>query len=125
MTRIALSILVVVSLAACGKKKEDSSKATSAPPPAGGSYLTVGAYCSAFCEKLCGTCGTGTTCAQSCKPRCFYGRAEDMILDGKDPKVGLALTQKELDACTALITKESCMTIASGQVPPACYTIQH
>jgi len=123
MTRIALSIMLVMSLAACGKKKDDS-KATSAPPPAAGSYLTVGTYCTTFCDKLCGTCGAAG-CTDSCKPRCFHGRTEDMVMDGKDPKIALALTQKELDACIATITKDSCPNIMAGQVPPACFTIQH
>ncbi len=118
MTRIVLSIFLVVSAAACSKKASESSS-SSAP-----SNLTVGAYCSGFCSKLCGTCGQGD-CDTTCKNRCYFGRSPDMLLDGSDPKKGLALTQKNLDECTALITKDSCMTIASGQVPPACFTIQH
>ena len=106
------------------------SFACSKPASEGGakqsSYLTVGAYCTAFCTKLCGTCGAGAVdCPDSCNKRCDYGRPTDMLLDGKDPKTGLALTQQNLDACVALITKDSCMSIASGQVPPACFTIQH
>jgi len=122
MTRIVLSISLVVSAAACSKKSD--SGATSSATPATGSNLTVGAYCSGFCTKLCGTCGMGD-CDTSCKRRCYFGRSPDYVLDGKDPKQGLALTQENLDACVALITKDSCMTIASGQVPPACFTIQH
>ncbi len=112
---------------ACSK-----TEAPSAPPPASaptaaapaGSYLKVDAYCSAFCGKLCGTCGD-SGCQDACKPRCYHGRAPDMAMDGKDPKVALALTQKELDACVATITAESCPKIIAGDVPPACFTIQH
>jgi len=120
MTRIVLcSIFLVCSVVACSKKSSESGA-----PSTAGSYLTVGAYCNGFCDKLCGTCGAGN-CADSCRTRCHFGRSPDLVLDGKDPKVALALTQKELDGCTALITKDSCMAIAGGQVPPACFTIQH
>jgi hypothetical protein len=119
MTRIVLTVILVVSAAACTKKQD--SGASSSPSD---SYLTVGAYCTGFCSKLCGTCGQGD-CDTSCKNRCYFGRSPDLVMDGKNPKQALALTQKELDGCTALITKDSCMAIASGQVPPACFTIQH
>jgi len=100
--------------------------ACSKPAPAGteGNYLTVDAYCSSFCGKLCGTCGAAG-CQDTCKPRCMHGRAPGMVMDGKDPKVALALGQKELDACLATISSASCSAIMAGQVPPACYTIQH
>jgi hypothetical protein len=117
MTRIVISVFLVVAAAACSKKDAGSSAPAS-------SNLTVGAYCTGFCSKLCGTCGQGD-CDTSCKNRCYFGRSPDYLLDGKDPKQGLALTQKNLDECTSLITKDSCMAIASGQVPPACFTIQH
>jgi hypothetical protein len=117
MTRIVLAWIVVVSAAACTKNQDSGSSA-------GSSYLTVGAYCTGFCGKLCGTCGQGD-CDTSCKNRCYFGRSPDLVMDGKNPKQALARTQKELDGCTALITKDSCMAIASGQVPPACFTIQH
>lgn len=120
MMRIVLSIFLVVSAAACSKKSDESASSA----PSSGSYLTVGAYCTGFCNKLCGTCGMGD-CDTSCNRRCHFGRSPDLVLDGKDPKQALALTQKNLDECTALITKDSCMSIASGQVPPACFTIQH
>ncbi len=120
MTRVALVLLFVCSSVACSNKPSD----TSAAAPAG-SYLTVGKYCDGFCDKLCATCGMGE-CANTCRQRCHYGRSPDQLLDGKDPKVALALTQSNLDACLAMITsKDSCLSIASGNVPPACYTIQH
>ncbi len=115
-------LLIALVLAACSKGS--GTQASSSGSAAPGSYLTVGAYCSAFCDKLCGTCGAGD-CQDACPKRCHYGRASDKLLDGSDPKTGLALTQKDLDGCLAMITKDSCLTIASGQVPPACYTIQH
>lgn len=114
-------LLIALALVACSKSGGNQPATGSASP---GSYLTVGAYCSAFCSKLCGTCGAGD-CQDACPKRCHFGRAPEKVLDGSDPKTGLALTQKELDGCLALITKDSCMSIASGQVPPACYTIQH
>jgi hypothetical protein len=120
MLRITwIALLAMCSFAACAKKEQ-------APPVANGSgqYLTVGGYCTAFCTKLCGTCGTGD-CSTSCNTRCDYGRSPDLVFDGKDPKVALALTQQNLDACLARITKDSCMSIASGNVPPDCYTIDH
>ncbi len=116
-------LLIALVLAACSKgsgTQASSGSAAAAP----GSYLTVGAYCSAFCDKLCGTCGAGD-CKDACPLRCHYGRQPEKVLDGSDPKTGLALTQKDLDGCLAMITKDSCPAIASGQVPPACYTIQH
>ena len=60
MTRIVLTVILVVSAAACSRKQD--SGASSA---ASDSYLTVGAYCTGFCSKLCGTCGQGRsgTCA--------------------------------------------------------------
>ena len=116
-------LLIALVLVACSKSSGDQASSGSAAT-ASGSYLTVGAYCSAFCDKLCGTCGAGD-CQDACPKRCHYGRAPEKLLDGSDPKTGLALTQKELDGCLATITKDSCMSIASGQVPPACYTIQH
>ncbi len=119
--RIVLSIFLVVSAAACSKKSSESGASSAGPT---GSYLTVGAYCTGFCNKLCGTCGAGD-CDTTCNNRCHFGRSPDLLLDGKDPKQALALTQKNLDECVALITKDSCMSIASGQVPPACFTIQH
>jgi hypothetical protein len=118
MTRIVFSVFLVVCAAACSKKDAGT---TSAPATAN---LTVGTYCTGFCNKLCDTCGVGD-CQTSCNNRCHFGRAPDYVLDGKDPKQGLALTQKNLDECVALITKDSCMSIASGNVPPACFTIQH
>ncbi len=116
-------VLIALALVACSKGSSNQAASGSATAPAG-SYLTVAAYCSAFCGKLCGTCGAGD-CQDACPKRCAYGRAPDKVLDGSDPKTGLALTQKELDACLATITKDSCMAIAGGQVPPACFTIQH
>ena len=100
------------------------SKGPAASQAAPGGYLKVDAYCSAFCGKLCGTCGNGD-CQGACKPRCYHGRAPDLAMDGKDPKVALPLTQKELDGCLATITTQSCPAIISGQVPAACFTIQH
>ncbi len=112
-------VLSLVFSLACSKPSSDAGGKQA-------SYLTVGAYCTAFCTKLCGTCGAGAVdCPGSCNNRCDHGRGTDMVLDGKDPKVALALTQQNLDACLALITKDSCMSIASGNVPPACFTIQH
>ncbi len=119
--RVGVAIVLALLAAACSK---GSSTSSSPAPGSSASYLTVDAYCSSFCGKLCGTCGTAS-CSDSCKPRCAHGRAPSMLLDGKDPKVALALTQKELDACLATITPASCAAIASGQVPPACFTIQH
>ena len=113
-------IIVALSVTACAKKQD----APPAPAGGSGSYLTIGAYCDAFCTKLCGTCGVGD-CPNSCKVRCLYGRDPGRLLDGKDPKTALALTQKELDACLATVTAETCQAIGAGQVPPACYTIQH
>jgi hypothetical protein len=125
MMRIALSTLLVLAcVTGCGKKKAGDADKAGTKPAAGSTFLTVGAYCDAFCAKLCGTCGQGD-CTTSCTNRCHFGRSPDMVLDGKDPKTGLALTQKELDGCLATITSESCISIASGNVPPACYTIQH
>lgn len=113
----SIALLATFSFVACSKKE---------PPVASGSgaYLTVGTYCTAFCTKLCGTCGAGD-CSTSCNTRCDYGRSPDLVFDGKNPKVALALTQQNLDACLARITKDSCMSIASGNVPPDCYTIDH
>ena len=127
MLRTALiALLAVSSLTACSKKDSAPDKASPAANASAPSqpYLTVGVYCSAFCTKLCGTCGVGE-CQTSCNRRCDYGRSPDVVFDGKDPKIALALTQQNLDACLATITKDSCLTIASGNVPPACYTIQH
>jgi hypothetical protein len=113
----AIALLAVASFGACSNREQ-------APANASGSYLTVGVYCTAFCTKLCGTCGAGD-CSTSCNKRCDYGRSPDLVFDGKDPKVALALTQANLDACLARITKDSCTSIASGDVPPDCYTIDH
>ena len=121
-----IALLATLSLAACSKKEQPADKSggpAPAPAPAG-SFLTVGAYCTAFCDKLCSTCGAGN-CTTACNTRCDYGRSPDLVFDGKDPKVALALTQQNLDGCLATITKDSCMSIASGNVPPACFTIQH
>ena len=121
LIRLALSTLLVLACATGCKKKAAGDKAK---PAAAGAFLTVGAYCDTFCGKLCTTCGAGD-CATSCKQRCLFNRPADMVMDGKDPKTALALTQKELDACTATITADSCPKIMAGQVPPACFTIQH
>ncbi len=124
MMRVAVVVwlLFVCSSAACSNKPSETGAPASAPS---GSYLTVGKYCDGFCDKLCATCGMGE-CANACRRRCHYGRSPDQLLDGKDPKVALALTQSNLDACLATInSKDSCLSIASGNVPPACYTIQH
>jgi hypothetical protein len=126
MLRITLATVALLSLAGCSKKEPSADQApapASTPAPAG-AYLTVGVYCTAFCNKLCATCGMGD-CPTSCNRRCDYGRSPDLVFDGKDPKIALALTQQNLDACLATITKESCMSIAAANVPPACYTIQH
>jgi len=112
--RIALCSLLV--LVACSKKTE--TPVTTGP-------LTVGAYCSAFCGKLCDTCGDAQ-CGDTCKPRCLHDRNPDMLLDGKDPKVALALTKKNLDECLATISKDSCPQVITGQsIAPACFTMQH
>jgi hypothetical protein len=113
-------VSIVLALAACSTK--DSS-----PKPQTGSassYLTVETYCNAFCDKLCATCGQGANCHDPCRTRCYFGRSGDKVLDGSDLKTGLALTHKELDGCLAKVATD-CMAIASGQVPPECYTIQH
>jgi hypothetical protein len=128
MRRALVFLAALIVVGACSKSggsgsATGSGSASAASPTTG--YLTVGAYCDAFCDKLCATCGAGN-CADSCRTRCHFGRAPEMVLDGTDPKRGLALTQQNLDACLATISsKESCLSIASGQVPPACYTIQH
>jgi hypothetical protein len=115
----------MLSFAACSSKKESSDKASPSAPAPAGAYLTVGQYCTAFCNKLCATCGIGD-CQTSCNRRCDYGRSPDLVFDGKDPKIALALTQQNLDACLATITnKETCLSIAAANIPPACYTIQH
>lgn len=111
-----LALMLAALAGACSKSES--------PPAPAGSYLKVDAYCSAFCTKLCGTCGDAS-CADACKPRCSHGRGPDMPMDGKDPKVALALGQKELDACLATITAESCPKIMAGEVPSACFTMQH
>lgn len=123
--------LMLLLAAACSKSETPTAPPTAAAPttaaPASapaGNYLKVDAYCGAFCGKLCRTCGDAA-CADACKPRCYHGRAADLPMDGKDPKVALALTQKELDGCLATITADSCPSIISGQVPPACFTVQH
>lgn len=116
-------LLIALVLVACSKSSGTQASSGSAAAASSG-FLTVGAYCSAFCDKLCATCGAGN-CQDACPTRCHFGRAPDKLLDGSDPKTGLALTQKELDGCLAAITHESCPAIASGQVPPVCYTIQH
>ena len=108
------AFVLVIALAACSKPT----------PSAGGEYLTVEKYCGSFCAKLCGTC-SDQACINACKPRCYNGRAASMVMDGKDPKVALARTQADLDGCLATVTPASCMQIMAGQVPPACYTIQH
>jgi hypothetical protein len=120
MKRFAWVVVVVSSFIGCSHKSEQAASTGSGGAP----YLTVGAYCTAFCTKLCATCGIGD-CSTSCNRRCDYGRSPDLVFDGKDPKVALALTQQNLDACLATITKDSCMSIASANIPPACYTIQH
>ncbi len=123
ISRAAIAALALAGTG-CKQKASGSAQATGSAAGSGG-YLTVGTYCTAFCEKLCATCGMGD-CHDSCNKRCDYGRAPELVFDGKDPKIALALTQTNLDACLATITsRESCLTIASGQVPPACYTIQH
>jgi len=114
---------VVVMVAACGNKEAAPSAGSAAAGSA--AYLTVGAYCDGFCAKLCATCGQNVNCDQPCHNRCYFGRTADKVLDGSDPKTGLALTKSNLDACTAAITNDTCVQIASGQVPPVCYTIQH
>ena len=96
----------------------------SAPVASSSNWLTVGAYCDSFCGKLCGTCGVAS-CPNTWRPRCLFNRAADMVMDGKDPKIALARTQTHLDACLATITAASCPGIMAGQVPPACFTIQH
>jgi hypothetical protein len=115
---------IMVALAGCKGNDSKPAPSSGSAVASTGSFLTVGAYCTAFCDKLCATCGVGD-CQTSCNKRCHFGRAPELVLDGKDPKTALALTQHELDACLATITADSCMSIASGQVPPACYTIQH
>lgn len=119
-------LAIVLFMIGCSKTADNKDTKGASPGPTAGSgaYLTVGAYCTSFCTKLCDTCGQGD-CPTSCNKRCQYGRSPDKVLDGSDPKTGLALTQANLDACVATITKESCMSIASGQVPPVCFTIQH
>src|SRR5690242_15415015 len=91
------AFLLVIALAACSKTT----------PSAGGDFLTVEKYCGSFCGKLCGTCGDAS-CASTCKPRCYNGRAAGLVMDGKDPKVALARTQADLDGCLATITAASC-----------------
>lgn len=122
------SLILTTLLVACSKGSSTSSTGSGSSTASGaapaGAYLTVDAYCSAFCNKLCGTCGDAQ-CQDTCKPRCFHGRTGDLALDGKDPKVALALTQKELDACLATITAQSCPLIMGGNVRPECFTIQH
>lgn len=113
---------VVVMVAACGNKEAAPGAGSAA---GSGSFLTVGAYCDGFCAKLCATCGQNANCDRPCHNRCYFGRTADKVLDGSDPKTGLALTKSNLAACTAAITNDTCMQIASGQVPPVCYTIQH
>ena len=123
---IVIGLLVTCCLTACSKKEQAADNSGSAAPagaPAGAN-LTVGAYCTAFCDKLCSTCGA-PNCPSACNTRCDYGRSPDLVFDGKDPKVALALTQRNLDACLATITKDSYESIAAGNVPPACFTIQH
>lgn len=120
-----LATLLVLAAACGGKDSTPGSGSGSAAPAPTSAYLTVAAYCDGFCSKLCGTCGSPGMCDQPCHKRCYFGRTGDKLLDGSDPKTGLALTQHNLDACVATITAQSCVTIASGQVPPACYTIQH
>ena len=77
-------VIVIVALAAnCKPTSSDSRQATgSASGSAAGSdaYLTVGTYCTAFCEKLCGTCGVGD-CHDACNTRCHFGRAPELVLD--------------------------------------------
>jgi len=115
--------LVVVMVAACGNK--DATPGAGSAASGSGGFLTVGAYCDGFCAKLCTTCGQNANCDEPCHKRCYFGRTADKVLDGSDPKTGLALTKANLAACTAAITNDTCIAIASGQVPPVCYTIQH
>lgn len=129
MRCLVVFVVLVMSFVACSKtessEKAPAPSAAPSAPTAAGPYLTVGVYCTAFCNKLCATCGIGD-CQTSCNRRCDYGRSTDLVFDGKDPKVALALTQANLDACLATITtKESCLSLAAGNIPPACYTIQH
>jgi hypothetical protein len=124
-----LLVSLVIAFGACSSDKAAAPASGSAASGAtasgaAGPLLRVDAYCGAFCSKLCGTCGDAA-CADTCTPRCYHGRAPDSVLDGKDPKVALALTATELDACLKTITAESCPSIMQGQVPPACFTIQH
>jgi hypothetical protein len=121
---ISQAVIVLVGLAPSCKQSSSVQGSGSGSSTGSAAYLTVGTYCTAFCQKLCATCGAGD-CHDSCNKRCDYGRSPDLVFDGKDPKIALALTQPNLDACLATITSEGCMAIASGQVPPACYTIQH
>ncbi len=118
------SVLVVASIGGCSKTSSSGPGSAATGSATAKSFLTVDSYCTPFCDKLCGTCGDGS-CKESCKPRCLFGRAPDSLLDGKDPKVALALTRSELDACLGTITAESCPEIMAGKVPPACFTIQH
>jgi hypothetical protein len=114
MHRLGLLLAVTLAIGACNKTQ----------PPASMGNLTVGAYCGSFCGKLCGTCGL-PNCPDTCKFRCFFGRPATMVLDGKDPKVALARTTADLQACLDTISPESCPAIMAGKVPPACFTIQH
>ena len=121
---IVIGVIFAVALAACSNK-DAKPAAGSAAGSGSAAYLTVAQYCDAFCGKLCNTCGQNANCDEPCHKRCYFGRTGDKVLDGSDPKTGLALTQTNLDGCIAAITKDSCMAIASGQVPPVCFTIQH
>jgi hypothetical protein len=118
-----VTVVLALAVAACSKTSA-GAPGSSGSEVASGANLTVEGYCGAFCPKLCGTCGDAA-CPQTCKPRCYFGRPGTMVLDGKDPKIGLARTQKDLDGCLATITSATCPSIMAGNVPPACYTIQH
>ena len=122
--RIVLAVLFgLACVSGCSKKKAEP---TNAPPTekAAGGFVTVGTFCDAVCGKLCGDCGD-QQCPQTCKPRCLFNRSPEMPLDGKDPKVALAKTQQDLDACLGAITHDVCPKFMAGDVPPVCFTIQH
>jgi hypothetical protein len=120
-----IAAAAVLGASACDKKtSNDTPAASTSAPSSSGASLTVETYCSAFCGKLCRTCGD-RACSTTCNLRCHFGRPPSTVMDGHDPKVALARTQTDLDACLATITAQSCPSIMGGQVPPACFTIQH
>ncbi len=105
-----LALAAVLGVGACSKKPSGAKPS--------GDFLTVDAYCSSFCTKLCGTCGDDA-CATTCKPPCLHGRDPAMVMDGHDAKVALARTAKDLDQVASGRSPQDLSRDDDGQVHPS------